>query len=111
MRNIIAASINARGKRIVSFFVYDRNIAQSVTIIVYPRRVYGSVPDSPSKRGLRYANTNPNISRERESYNKAVITENTVLSIRKANVSPTERIVPSDELSSQSKNLPESITR
>ena len=52
MRNIIDAKINTRGKSISSFLVYARNIAQRVTIIVYPRRVYGSLEGSHNKIGF-----------------------------------------------------------
>jgi len=59
--NIKAGRINASGKSISSFSLYAIYIAPSVTIMVYPRSVYGSDEDEPSKNGLRYATIKANI--------------------------------------------------
>jgi hypothetical protein len=89
----------------------DIYIAQSVTISVYPRSVYGSSAAHPTIRGLRYAKINENISSVRELYTRDVATANTVLNIRNIKVVVTERRVASDDTSFPSKYLPERITR
>lgn len=95
----IAANTKERGKSTSSFFWYDIYIAPRVTIIVYPRSVYGSEDDSPSKNGLIYAATKANISKALELYICDVIIAMIVLQIRKKNVTPTDKMVDPDDTS------------
>jgi hypothetical protein len=61
-----AAKTKERGKSTSSFFLYAINIAPNVTIIVYPRSVYGSDDDSHNKNGFIYATTKAKIRSGRE---------------------------------------------